>query len=101
MSEGGSKKVRLEEVSKALEVELAEWHKNGIDPGNWRMATQELMVRCEVIALTKLIKEKLDIDEDEMNLMLKEVVLEQMKLLRPAAIQYKSDAVRDQILRGL
>lgn len=101
MSQGGSRKVRIEELNKQIDAELKEWHKEGIDPSGWRMGGMEFLIRCENIAISKLLMEKFDMEQEDMDVYLKEVVLEQMKMLRPQAIEQKSKAMKEQILRGV
>jgi hypothetical protein len=101
MSEGGTVKAQLEEVTRQLMEEERKWTENGLNINqNWRMGNGEFLTRCEVIALTRIVKEKLDLSDDEMTLVLRKVTLEQMRQLLPIFLEARRDMLRRQIIDG-
>lgn len=101
MTQEATLKSRIEKVSKELEVENDTWAKLKIAPGGYRMNDAELYVRCEVIAIYKIMKDKLGISEDEFTLYLRTAVLEQMRELRKTHEAARSQRVREELTRGI
>lgn len=103
MSEGGTFAGRLAEVQRQIDEEGKKWHKAGL-PGPkplYRMNDDEFMHHVHVIALTRLIKDKLDLSDDEINLYLHEEFLRQMQAMLPMALEARSNNVRQKIVDGV
>lgn len=101
MSEGGTIKAQLEQVSRELNEELAEWRREQIDPQGWRMGNEEMLIRCEILVLMELIQEKFEISNDELNLRLRKIVLREYKKLRPEVVEMRKQAIMQQLTQGI
>jgi hypothetical protein len=101
MAEGGTTKAQLEKVTKQLEAEVKIWDDRNWNPGAFRMGNAELYVRCEVIAIYKLMRDKLGITEDEFTLYLRTAVLESMQQLRKQNEEMQSAKLREDLTRGI
>jgi hypothetical protein len=101
MSEGGSIKNQIEQVKKELHAEQREWQKAGLPPPDdiWRLGDQEFFTHVHVLALDTILREI--VGSDKMELEIKKVYLQQVKEARKLAMQIRSDAVRDNIVRGI
>lgn len=99
MSEGGTLKSRLEEASKALDEEGKRWQEAGLpNPATiYRMNDDELLHHCHLLAIAKILQEKFEVPQEELDLALKEVFLEELEKLRPIAVE----ARRQSIVHGL
>ena len=101
MAEGATLKSRLDTVTKELEEETAIWNKKNWAITNYRMGHAEFYVRCEVIAIYKLMKDKLGISEDEFTLYLRTAVLDQMREQRKMQEANESAAIRRRLTEGI
>lgn len=80
MSEGGTKKSRLDSLEKSITEEQENWTALGISPQ--QVGADQFYLHSVSIALFRIIKDMLGVDEDEMNIILRETVLEQMQEMR-------------------
>lgn len=101
MAEGGTIKHRLEEATEALEKEQEKWNELQITPHGYRMGDYEFYIRCEVLALTAIVREKLGISEDELTLKLRTAVREQMETMRPAVLEQRKKQIEQQLTQGI
>ena len=101
MADGALLKKRLEKVTKELDTEVALWNTKGWDASQYRIGSAELYVRCEVIAIYKVLKDKLGITEDEFTIYLRQAVLDQMKELRRVTDEAESAAIRKRLTDGI
>jgi hypothetical protein len=101
MSEGGTVKARLEKAEEALQAELKTWTELRLRPQGWRMGDEEFMFRCEQLTVAKLIKEKLGLTDEELQLEFKKVTLEQLQQLRPQVVAQQAEIARAAIMAGI
>jgi len=103
MAESGSIKVQLEKVTADLEEEMTLWGKDRLPSAAemFRMGDGEFQHHCHTEALTRIVREILDVSEDQMNLIYKEVVLREMRTLRKAAALARRQAMREHITKGV
>lgn len=101
MSQGGTVKEQLDKVTKELEVETDIWNRKGWAYTNYRMGHSELYVRCEVVAIYELIKDKLHISEDEFTLYLRRAVVKQLRELRKTQEAHESAELRKRLTDGI
>lgn len=105
MSEGGTIKSRLDKVSKELVDENKLWDEKGASISGWQMGQSEVYVRCEVLALAQIIRDKLGMSEDEMSLYLRIETLKFIQELRetlfPKIDEAKQQFLRQQIVEGI
>jgi len=103
MAEGGTIKARLDKVTKELEEESKLWAQARLPDSSqmFRMGDGEFQHHCHVETITRLLKDVIGIDEDQMNLTYREVVLGEMRTLRQAAAEMRKQALRNDIVRGV
>ena len=99
MSEGGTIKGKNEQIQKQLDAESKRWEAAGLPPPQaiYQLGPNQFMHHCHVLAISRLLIEKLGVSEEEAELTLKEVALEESKQLFDLALQ----ARREQIARGI
>jgi hypothetical protein len=103
MSRGGSIKVQLQEARDAIDDEAMRWQEQNLPSPKriWRMNDDEFMHHIHLEAVTELIKDKLDVSDDEVELYLSRAFLQGMKAMYADVLAARSDAVRDQIINGV
>lgn len=102
MAEGGTRKAQLAALDKELQNEQDEWVKAKLpNPGQlFRMNDQEFQHHCHVETMLVILKEKLGMSDEELNLYYKRVVLREMEGLRVIAAKLRSAALRQSIVDG-
>jgi hypothetical protein len=100
MSEGGSIKVRLANVQKELEEEFKKWMDAGIPPVGaiYRLNDNEFMHHVHTLAHTKLLKEKLGLTDDEVELAMREVFLSELRLFFPIVLEKRREQLTAKIM---
>jgi len=103
MAEGGSVKVQLEKVTKELEHEQELWAKDHLPtaPQMFRLGDGEFQHHCHLEAIVQLLKDVLNISDDQMTLTYRTVVLREMRTLRKAAAEARKQALREHITKGV
>ena len=101
MAEGALIGKQVEKITKELDAEVELWKQKGWDVSQYRMGAAELYVRCEVIAIYKIMRDKLGISEEEFTLYLRKAVLEQMQELRKVTDDAESQKLREKLTRGI
>jgi hypothetical protein len=91
----------LDAVTAEIEAEQELWKEARLPaPGQmWRMGDGEFQYHCHTEALVRLIREI--VGEDKMNLVYKQVILEELKTMRRAAADVRSQALRNAIVDGI
>jgi len=97
------RELALKQVQKKLEVEQKRWTAAGLpDVGvMWRFGDSEFAMRCEMLVMIEILQEKFDIDDNELNLRFKLIILREMKKLFPIMQQQRAEQLRQQIVRGV
>lgn len=101
MTREGAMSERLKRATEALEAEMEEWRQLGLTPNGWRMGDSEIMFLCQLNAIYEILKEKLEISDDEFNAKLREVTLKQFQQLRERVSKEKSDALLRKLTEGI
>lgn len=83
MSQEGSIKFRLSKLDEEIDAEMKRYQAAGFPPPMiaWHMGDSEFMHHCHVWALTALLREKLGVTEEEVDLHLKTVFRDEMRKL--------------------
>jgi len=94
-------KEQLDAVTAEIEAEQERWKKANLPNHGqmWRMGDGEFQYHCHTEALVRLIRDI--VGEDKMNLVYKQVILEELKTMRGAAKQVRSEAIRQSIVDGI
>jgi len=98
MSQGGTKRARIEKLNKDIDEEVTLWKEAQIAPEAWQPGPMNFHYRCEFLTLSRLVQRHLELSDEDMNIVFKEVFLEQLRILRPQAIEQRSAAIRAQIM---
>jgi hypothetical protein len=87
----GTQKTPLEKARLALEEEVGKWQKLGIDHNSTVHTASSLFdFKIKFMSFHKIVKEKLGITDEEVNLAYCEVMLEQMQELREHVEQQRA-----------
>jgi len=94
-------KEQLDAVTADIEAEQELWKQARLPaPGQmWRMGDGEFQYHCHTEALVRLLKDI--VGEDKMNLVYKQVILEELKTMRGAAKEVRSQMLRQNIVDGV
>lgn len=99
MSEGGTRAERLAAVDAELDKELDNWRAMQVNPGQyWRMGNAEFNIRCEILALMEILKDKLGLEQEDFDLVFKRVCLEELRKMRPEVQKQRREAIRNSIV---
>lgn len=105
MSEGGTVKARLEDVTRKLDEELELWKQHEITHTAFRLGDRELDMLIHINAIVRMFKEHMGISEDQLNLIYKEEFLKSLQNLRPVVVegleQAKRQAIQEQLTKGI
>ena len=103
MSDGGTIKAQLESVTKELEEEYELWSKEKLPPTAtiFRMGDSEFQHHCHVEALTRIVRDILQVSQEQMDLIYRGVVLQELRTQRLAAVEVRAQMRRAQITRGI
>ncbi len=103
MSQGGSIKARSDAIDKELADELKRWNEAKL-PGPkamYRMQEDEFTHHVRLLALERLVCEKLGVSELEHEVAVKEVFLEETKAMFAPAREARSAAIQAQLTNGV
>ena len=103
MSKGGTVSERLKQVRKELDEEQVRWTREQL-PGPkamYRMGENEFMHHCHLQAMAKLVQEKLNLTDDEIELAIAEEFLEETRKMYDMAIEMKREITRQSIVEGI
>lgn len=103
MAQLPSIKEQLEKVQKDLEAEQKKWNQSGLgDPGqHWHMGKMQFAFRCEILTIIEILKDKLDLTQDELDLRFKSLILKEMQELFPAYQEEMRKARMAAIVNGV
>lgn len=101
MSEGGTIKEQLAQVEKELEEEERLWREADIPPVNqiFNLGNQQFAAHINLIAICEVLKTL--VSEDELNLATKKAALHELRKIRPAFHEAKSQAIRQHLVDGI
>jgi hypothetical protein len=94
---------RTDELNSLIEQEETFWQENQLpDPGQvWQFGASQFHHHCIMEAQTRIIKDVLGIDEGILNLVFKEVLLEELRNTRRGAKAARSEMLRRSITEGI
>lgn len=87
-ADGLSIEQKLQELNSAIDAEQALWQTNQINPG--MIQVDAYMVHCKMQTVLRVLKERLDMSEEELLLIFKEEILNQMRNDRRMIIQARA-----------
>jgi hypothetical protein len=92
---------RLEKATALLEAEQQLWIDNQIAPNSWRMNDSEFYMVCQMIAMYRLMKDVLGIEEDMFTAVLREVTTEELGKLRDQILTLKRNELMSKLTEGI
>jgi hypothetical protein len=101
MSQEGTWPARLKKAEAELQVELDLWTESKLDPQGYRMGNYELLIRCEILVIMEVLKDRLDVTDDELNARLKEVMLRELSQLRPQVVEDRRRQIQAALMQGV
>lgn len=103
--EGASEEVinQLKQLNAGLDEEYGYWKNANLPhPSNlFQFGSMQFTFNCEHKTVIKLLKEKFGLTQAELDLVFKQVVLEEMQTLRRIAKDARSQMIRQQIVDGV
>ena len=103
MSKSGTKKGRLEAIQKELEEEVKVWDKEGYSIGQIGHPPESIFqLKAQHQALINTLITLKVVDEEELNITFKTIILNDMKMIRENMIEpAKKEALRQSIVDGI